>query len=192
MRAAHDDLEADDVRSVVVRVRNTVPVLIVNGKPATERFDRASEWVRVALNPFPTDRESPPGFVARPRVVSAAQFADEQGGDLADVDAVFLCDVPRLGGAETRRLEAHVRRGGAIIVGMGEKVDLGNYNDLLFNRGEGLLPARLLGVQEAGPGYSFQLTMEPDADRFDPLRLFQDSAARERLLTPTFSRVYPG
>ena len=189
VQTSHDDLEADDVRSVVVRVRNTVSVMIVNGKPAPERFDRASEWVRVALNPFADGRETPPGIVARPKVISVAQFADEKTGDLTDVDAVFLCDVPRfLGAAEVRRLEAHVRRGGALLIGMGDQVDLGNYNDLLFARGEGLLPARLLGVQPAGPGYSFQLTMDPEADRLDPLRAFQDSAARVQLLAPAFSK----
>ncbi len=187
VQVAHDELELDDVRSAVVRVKNTVPVMVVNGKPASEAFDRASEWVRVALNPFDEGRDAPPGIVARPKVLSQSQFADEKLGDLTNYDAVFLCDVPRLNPAEVRRLEAHVRRGGAVIVGMGEQVDLGAYNDTLYRDGHGLLPARLIS-KESADGYVFQLTMDPEADRVDPLCVFQDDAARERLLAPHFKK----
>lgn len=186
VQAVNDELELDDVRSAVVRVKNTVPVMLVNGKPAGEAFDRASEWVRVALNPFDEGREVPPGIVARPKILSQFQFADEKLGDLTDYDAVFLCDVPRLSLPEVRRLEAHVRRGGAVIVGLGEQVDLGAYNDSLYRDGQGLLPARLLSIQKATPGYVYQLSVEPEADRYDPLRWFMQDAARERLLAPHF------
>src|SRR5205823_712753 len=107
--------------------------------------------------------------------------------DLSDYDAVFLCDVARLGGPEVRRLEDHVRRGGAAIFTLGENVDLGAYNDSLYRDGQGLLPARLLSVHKAPPGYSYQLVMEPDAERHDPLKQFLEASARERLLAPHFS-----
>src|SRR5262249_35280465 len=41
-RADGDTLEADDVRSLTVTTRDTVPVLVVNGKPAVERYQQAS------------------------------------------------------------------------------------------------------------------------------------------------------
>src|SRR5581483_3545714 len=34
VRTAQDDLVEDDIRNAVVTVKNTVPVLLVNGKPA--------------------------------------------------------------------------------------------------------------------------------------------------------------
>src|SRR5262249_962944 len=40
VQIGHDALELDDQRSAVVRVRNTVPVMLVDGKPAPELFDR--------------------------------------------------------------------------------------------------------------------------------------------------------
>jgi hypothetical protein len=192
VQTARDALELDDIRSAIVRVRNTVPVMLVNGKPANEAFDRATEWLRVALNPYEEGERVPPSVTARPKVLTQFQFADETLGDLTNYDAVFLCDVPRFSPAEVRRLEAHVRRGGAAIFCLGERVDSGEYNELLYRNGEGLLPARLLSIEKVMPdqGYIYQLTMDPDADRHDPLKLFQEPAARERLLMPHFTRFF--
>ena len=141
VQAGHDALELDDTRSAVVRVRNTVPVMLVNGKPAPEAFDRAAEWLRVALNPYDEGERIPAAITARPKVLTQFDFADETRGDLTNYDAVFLCDVPRFSPAEVRRLESHVRRGGAVVFCLGGRVDLGAYNDALYRDGNGLLPA---------------------------------------------------
>ena len=190
VQVSHDALELDDRRAAVVRVRNTVPVLLVDGKPASELFDRASQWLRVALNPFDDRERIPASIAARPRVVNVRQFGDASTGDLSRYDAVYLCDVPLLGTTEVRRLEAHVRRGGALIVCLGGQVDVNNYNDLLYRNGQGLLPAKLVDRRAPRSGYTFQLTMPPDAEKREPLQLFQDGAARERLLMPQFTRIF--
>src|SRR5262249_34838846 len=70
------------------------------------------------------------------------------------------------------------------------KTDVASFNDMLYRNGEGLLPAKLLGLQRAPAGFSYQLSMDPEADREDPLRVFQDGAARERLLMPQFSAFF--
>jgi hypothetical protein len=181
VQVQHDGLELDDLRSAVVTVKNTIPVLLVNGKPAAELFDRATEWLRTALNPLNED-----SVAAHPKVLGESQFADEGLGDLTGYDCVFLCDVPRLSPAEVRRLENHVRRGGSAIFCMGDRVDLGSYNEMLYRDGKGLLPARLVGKQQATPGWQYQLAIDPDADREDPLKPFRSAGARERLLAPRF------
>jgi hypothetical protein len=192
VQVGHDALELDDTRSAVVRVRNDVPVLLVDGKPASELFDRAAQWLRVALNPFDEGERTPASIAARPRTINARQLSDAGMGDLTSYDAVYLCDVPLVGTNEVKRLEAHVRRGGALVVCLGPQVDVNNYNDLLYRNGEGLLPARLTDrLQSASKGYAYQLAMPPEADRRDPLRLFQDAAARERLLMPHFTAFVP-
>jgi hypothetical protein len=188
VQVAHDDLELDDMRSAVVTVKNTVPVMLVNGKPAVEAFDRATEWLRVALNPF--DNVIPPSVAARPKVLTQSQFADEGLGDLTPYDCVFLCDVPRFSPAEVRRLENHVRRGGSAVFCLGPQVDAGSYNDMLYRDGKGLLPARLTERVRANSGYNFQLAMEPDADREDPLKPFRSEAARDYLLASRFQEFF--
>ncbi|HEY7326561.1 MAG TPA: VWA domain-containing protein [Gemmataceae bacterium] len=185
VQTSRDDLVLDDVRSAVVTVKNTVPVLLVNGKPALEAFDRASEWLRVALNPY-DEGTAPPTVAARPKVVSLSQFADEGLGDLTPYDCVFLCDVPRLSLAEVRRLENHVRRGGSAVFCLGPNVDLAAYNDILYRDGKGLLPARLTDYAKASRSYEFQLGMDADADREDPLKPFRSESAREYLLAARF------
>jgi hypothetical protein len=187
VQTAHDDLELDDMRSAVVTVKNTVPVMLVNGKPAVEAFDRATEWLRVALNPF-DEGMAPTSIAARPRVLSQSQFADEGLGDLTAYDCVFLCDVPRFSMAEVRRLESHVRRGGSVVFCLGPQVDIGSYNDMLYRDGKGLLPARLTARVKANAGYNFQLAMEPDADREDPLKPFRSESAREHLMASRFQQ----
>jgi len=99
---------------------------------------------------------------------------------------VFLCDVPRLSLAEVRRLENHVRRGGSAVFCLGPNVDLAAYNDMLYRDGKGLLPARLTDHAKANSGYEFQLALDADADREDPLKPFRSESAREYLLAARF------
>jgi hypothetical protein len=144
VRLDHDALELDDIRTVALSVKETVPVMLVNGKPAVEVYDQATEFLKDALNPF-QGGVVPGNLAARPKVVSESQFADAGQGDLTPYDCVFLCDVSRLGTAEVRRLEAHLRRGGGVVIALGPHVDLEAYNRLLYRNGEGILPAKLIG-----------------------------------------------
>jgi von Willebrand factor type A domain/Aerotolerance regulator N-terminal len=184
----HDALELDDIRSAVVTVKNTVPCLLVNGKPAPELFDRATEWLKTALNPFDEGETIPSAVTARPKIITPGQFADEGLGDLTPYDCVFLCDLPRIGASEVRRLEAFLKRGGGVVISLGKQAsdDLGAYNELLYRDGQGILPARLIGKSPEGTTFQFQ--MDTDADRYDPLKLFRDNAARQRLLSPRFKQ----
>jgi hypothetical protein len=183
---SRDDLEVDDTRSVIVRVRNTFPILLVNGKQAPELFDQATGWLRFALFPFDEGERVPASITARPRVITTAQLGSVP---LENYDAICLCDVASLSDAEARRLETHVRRGGGLLISLGDRVDIGSYNTTLYKDGKGLLPVELVGVNRVKAPYGFQLALPRDADRYDPLRLFQDAAARERLLQPLFSAM---
>ena len=48
--------------------------------------------------------------------------------------------------------------------------------------------AARIGEQDAVRNAIGQCPVDPETDRVDPLRLFQDSAARERLLMPQFTK----
>ena len=176
VRLEGDALELDDTRSAVLTVKKNVPVMLVDGKPGErEILDRGAEWLHQAL--YPDDgRPGPVNSPFRVKVVNESEFADAGLGSLTDYDCVFFCDVPRLAPPEVRRLETHPRQGGGVVFGLGDQVDAGAYNDLLFRNGQGLLPARLLKKMAAprdvlfhfameGKGYQ-EVPLEPPLDAF--------------------------
>jgi hypothetical protein len=184
---AVDSLEADNARTIIVTVREKVPILLVNGKPAVDRFDQATEYLRLALNPF--GPEVPAAFAPlRPKVVSAAQFAEITEADLATYDCMFLADVAQMGSGELRRLENHLRRGGGIVVSVGdnlaEKFD--DVNRLLFKTGRPILPARLMKKIQAPADHHYRLQANEDAFLEPPLKAFKDDDDRLSLHSPRF------
>lgn len=158
-----DKLDVDDSRTVVVTVKDKIPVLLVNGKLAPDRFENATEFVRLVLNPFPAGSE-PKEAPIRPLVRTQGQFVNMNDDDLQEYDCIFWCDVPQFGTADLRRLDAHARRGGGVVFSMGEKAleNLDAYNRLLFKDEHGLLPARLNKKIQAAPEQHFYV-MPDDA-----------------------------
>lgn len=185
VRLESDDLELDNLRTVIVAVKDSVPVMLVNGKPAVEPFDRATEFLRHALNPYQKG-QAPRDIPARPKVVSESQFADAGVGDLTPFDCVFLCDVPRLSVSEVRRLEAHLRRGGGVIFCMGPHVDRDEYNRLLHRGGKGILPAALKEVRQAPDKQPFLFYADEESYKKAPLDAFAADNDRTSLLYARF------
>jgi hypothetical protein len=185
VRLDGDALELDDSRTMIVTAKDNVPVMLVNGKPAAEPYDRATEWLADALNPF-RQGQAPRDVSARPKVVTESQFADAALGDLTPYDCVFLCDVPRFTSSEVHRLEAHLHRGGGVVFCLGPQVDLEAYNRLLYRNGEGILPARLVGRQAAPAKRFFNFFADEDAFHEAPLAAFAGERDRASLLAARF------
>lgn len=185
--SAPDSLDPDNVRSLIVPVRETVPVMLVNGKSAIDRFDQGTEFLRLALNPFPKD-VSPALAPMRPRVISPAQFGDAGEGDLAGYDCVFLCDVPQLGTGEFRRLETHLRQGGGVVISVGERVaeNMQAYNRFLYRNDQGLMPAKLEKKIQASADNYFVLQGDDEAFLEAPLKAFADDDDRVSLRSARF------
>ncbi len=185
VRVEGDALEIDDSRSAVVTVKDTVPVMLVNGKPAPEPFERATEFLHFALNPY--DKEpAPRSLPIRPKVLSESQFSDAGLGDLTGYDCVFLCDVARLSLAEIRRLETHVSSGGGVVFCLGPHVDLEAYNRLLYRNGQGILPARLIGQQRAPAKRAFSLYGDEESYKRPPLDAFASDRDKASLMFARF------
>jgi hypothetical protein len=186
VRIEGDALDLDNSRSAVITVKKAVPVMLVNGKAdVTDPYDKATEWLRLALNPYEGET-APASIVARPDVLTDAQFSDEGRGDLEKYDCVFLCDVSRLSFAETRRLENHLRRGGGVVFCLGNRVDVGAYNEALYRDGTGILPAKLMKKQPAGPDHAYKFSLDEKETELDPLKAFRGEFDRASLLAPRF------
>lgn len=175
IRLEPDSLELDDVRSIIVTVKQEVPVLLVNGKPGGKLYSQATEFLFDSLNPF-QEGLIPGNVPARPKKITLDQFADPGLGDLSPYDCVFLCDVPRLSLPEIQRLQGHLQRGGGVVVTLGDNVhDLGACNDSLYRQGKGILPAKLTTRLQAPAGCYFRFdvagAMEPEANRHPPANL---------------------
>jgi hypothetical protein len=130
-RLSGDVLEVDDHRWLSLPVRESLRVLCVEGKQA------AAKYVALALAPAANDR-------ARIQVDVAPESALVER-ELADYDAVWLCDVGRFARDEALLLHRFVERGGALIIAPGDQTQTENYNRELGGEASGrrVLPARL-------------------------------------------------
>ncbi|HEX3151457.1 MAG TPA: VWA domain-containing protein [Gemmataceae bacterium] len=193
VRAGEDALRLDDSRSLAVTVRDTIPVMVVNGKPSPDPLDRGSGFLTRALNPFPQGERSPES-PADVRTLTPREFQDAGLGDLfrpdAPVEVVFLCDLSTVGGNEAARLEAHLKRGGSVVIGLGPNAakNIEAFNRVLFNDGKGLLPGPLVGVRRAADGQFFTLATDDDGFKHPPLAAFRTENEQSSFATPRFGR----
>jgi hypothetical protein len=193
VRAGEDALRLDDVRALAVTVRDTIPVMVVNGKSSPDPLDRASGFLARALNPFPEGERSPES-PASVRVITPREFQDAGLGDLfrpdAPVEVVFLADLPAVGGNEAARLEAHLKRGGSVVIGLGPTAakNIDAYNRVLFNDGKGLLPGPLVGVRRAPDRQYFTLLADEGGFKQPPLAAFRTEQEQASFATPQFGR----
>jgi aerotolerance regulator-like protein/VWA domain-containing protein/glycosyl hydrolase family 42 (putative beta-galactosidase) len=137
---AEDRLSADNVRHLALNAEKSVPVLLVNGETATAVEENETYYIERALSP-PTAEGAPRYSHIEPKVIT------EFGVSAADFERYRLVVLANLASLASEnavpRLEDYVRRGGALVVFLGDRVDSVFYNQQLYKNGTGLLPARL-------------------------------------------------
>ena len=71
--------------------------------------------------------------------------------DLTELDCIVLCNVARFARQEALALDAFTRSGGALVVFLGDQVQIDNYNETLSGDrpGSALLPARIAALSGA-------------------------------------------
>jgi len=180
-----DNLPKDNRRFLALEVRENVPVLCVDGKPATDPFTGGSDLLRQALKPA-ADETADRASLFEPEVTTPEGMA---AAELPRYDAVVLVDVPKLDAPVVASLERYVQEGGALLVFLGEKVDREFYNSALFRKGEGLLPCSL--GEAVGDAVERKQAAHLPADPGDHpfVRLFREHKAIQ-LSSPAFYRYY--
>jgi hypothetical protein len=162
--ATEDPLPVDDRRFVAVPVRESLRVLLVDGRPALRRSEAATGFLRLALAPPASEGAgggAPRRLPVQPEVVSDVELAT---AELEGFDCVWLCDVPRMDSLGAQRLSRFVTRGGGLIVSMGDQVDLAHYREEFGVADRALLPARVEGiidVAEEGQPATFEPSSPP-------------------------------
>jgi hypothetical protein len=137
----NDPLALDDRRRLVLPVRDSLSVLLVDGHFKSEPFEAETDYLAQALAPT----EGSPGQpgVIRAEVVAESQLARRE---LDKYDAVVICNQAQFSQVEVAALEDYLKQGGGVVIFGGDQVVPENYNRLLYADGKGLLPAALAGV----------------------------------------------
>jgi len=149
-----DALKDDDTRYLSIEVRETRPVLLVDGRAGATRLAGQAGFLATALSPgqwetgWSEDRLRSP---IAPKVITGPELTGEV---LPDYDVVALCNVQRLSAETWKRLEAFVAGGGGLMIFGGDLVSVDNYNRFGHAGGAGLLPGR----------FSRPVLLPPDTD----------------------------
>src|SRR5690606_28212201 len=138
---AADRYAVDDLRALALRVRPASSVLLVDGDPGADLEESETFFLNVALDPGGETRTG-----IEPRTIGDHELATLADEEFANVDLIFLCNVSRPDDRAVERLEQFVAAGGGVVVFLGNQVDIGRYNAVMWKDGRGLLPAPLLEV----------------------------------------------
>lgn len=133
IHGAGDDLPLDDRVDGVIDIPKTMQVLLVEGQTG------AGNWLRDALQPFPSGQNHYAVHVIAP--------GELEKTSLATVQAVILASVDQPTAAMAQKLRDAVRqRGVGLWILPGANADRESYNRFLHKNGLGLVPAELRGI----------------------------------------------
>jgi len=133
-----DPLAVDNVRHLAVEVVPAVRMLLVDGEASADSYDDELTFLATALRPE--------GQVFSGNEVVVVDEAGFEDATLSTFHLVVLANVYRISEPLVESLERFVRRGGGLLIFLGDQVDADEYNVALHRSGEGLLPARLTEI----------------------------------------------
>ena len=184
VRIVPDSLPVDDLRSLVIPVRDELQVLLINGKPSGEPMGNSTDFLKLALAPeLPNRSFSSP---MRPTVIRESELL---GTDLSRYDCVFACNIAMFTEREAEVLRGYLESGGGVVFCLGDQVRADNYNQILHGDKQPILPARL--GERMGDARKKDVAFEFDAGDFDHpiIRPFAGNANAGLELTKTFVYV---
>lgn len=163
-----DSLAADNTFLASIPVRDSLPVLLVDGAPGATPDDMKSEtaYLQIALSPFAAGKVELSDLIAAKTVPVEGLNTKA----LSETQVVVLTNVRRLGDDQLKALEDFVKTGGGLLVFPGDKTDAAWWNGA-FSK---LAPLPLGGI--AGDLKDGAPTMSVSSQRFDnaALELFND------------------
>jgi Aerotolerance regulator N-terminal len=176
---ATDGLAADNRRSVGMRVRSALEVLLVSGQAATDAARDETYLLRSAL--------SPPGPFSSGMRIETIDDGELETTDLSRFDCVALCNIAPPAEPTAAHLLRYVNLGGGVLIFAGEQNGDGvEFSRVLHAGGAGVLPLALDGVQRAeGAGVALLRGQEHPATAVFP----GDGALSERVRFRAFARL---
>jgi uncharacterized membrane protein len=163
--ATQNMLEDDDVRYLSLEVRESAPVLLVDGRPGVKLLDGQAGFLATALAPNKTasakdylaprltgrgaDLRRPAAAMegrsatinlVSPKVITESEL---EGEALPAYDVVALCNVGRLSAKQWAQLERFTSAGGGLLIFLGDLVSADHYNRYGYADGHGLMPGKI-------------------------------------------------
>ena len=132
-----DPLALDNHRWLVVPVRESLNVLLVDGHFKSEPYQAETDYLAQALVPERGVAGAAPADPGRGRLRVAALAV----ASWPPYDVVVLCNVAQFSQPEVTALDDFLKQGGGVVIFGGDQVVADNYNRLLYDDGKGLLPA---------------------------------------------------
>jgi hypothetical protein len=137
-----DNLPGDDRADAAVEVTQALPVLVVNGAPHPDETRDETFFLRIALG------GGGETSLIKPQIIRVEQLTPA----ILDKNLLLvLANVPKLNAEQTAAVSAFVDGGGGLLIALGDQVQPAFYNDVLFAKGQGLLPAILEQIQQSPP-----------------------------------------
>jgi Aerotolerance regulator N-terminal len=137
---AGDALQADNIRYCTVEVRDTVPILIVDGDGSRGREENKDSYM-LARAAISAGRSYDVEFGDLLGPGGAAKALER--GDLSKYPFIYLLNVPTLNEKQTTNLENYVKEGGGVAFFLGPLVNVKEFNKMLYKNGTGVFPAPL-------------------------------------------------
>jgi hypothetical protein len=166
-----DPLAQDNRRWLVVPVRESLSVLLVDGHFKSEPFQAETDYLAQALSPSEESPGQPRPI--RVEVVSESQLSHRE---LTPYDVVVLCNVAQFSQPEASALDDYLKQGGGVVVFGGDQVVADNYNRLLYDDGKGLLPAAVGPSQGDAAKKEAAFSFNPLGYRHPIVSEFRDEA----------------
>jgi hypothetical protein len=135
LQLSDDPLPGDNQRWAALPVKDSLLIRLVDGEPSTEPFGSEVDYLAAPLSIGVGDAEA-----WRVEVVQEDDFLSPR---LEPADVLVLANVASPTREQAERLARLVRGGMGLMIFTGAKLDTELYNDLLYRKGERLLPTTL-------------------------------------------------
>ncbi|MDB5389439.1 MAG: hypothetical protein JWM11_5085 [Planctomycetaceae bacterium] len=137
-----DNLPGDDRAEAAVEVTKALPVVVVDGAPHPDETRSETFFLKRALG---TGAEN---ALIKPQIIPVEQLTADL---LKDSLLLVLANVPKLSATQAAAVTSFVDGGGGLLISLGDQVQPAFYNEILFAKGQGVLPATLTKIEQPPP-----------------------------------------
>jgi hypothetical protein len=168
--AAADALSLDNSLLRAAPVIDRLPVLLVDGAPSAEPLRGETDFLQVALQPFASIKSVAMADLLQTSVIDPGRLTASL---LESARAVVLANPPKLSPEQIAALSRFVRRGGGLIVFVGDRVEAEAFNP----SAEELWPARIAAMTGRLDEPASAVSIASQRMEHPALAMFNDQAA---------------